>query len=273
MSTGDDNNLDLLREAIARRAGIVLSLPLTLGDGQSIAGLRHFKSRFLADGGDGLWVASVPGEPELVRELVEHRHPAGVCFRSGHLKVMFAAPVLHAGTAAAGGGTGSAAAEEAEALLLRFPSPEEVRAVQRRKNFRVPVPSPTDLDVRLWLIGEQAHVRDKPPARSEVACDVRDISVGGLGVTLRTAEGRPLVVAAGDRVRVQLTLRDVYVVLEGRLRHPPRLVQDSEGSIRAGIQFKAMGDGRDDRLAVAHLNKIVSDLQRDAIRRKKLGVA
>jgi hypothetical protein len=168
VSTGDDNNLDLLREAIARRAGIVLSLPLTLGDGQRIAGLRHFKSRFLADGGDGLWVASVPGEPELVRELVEHRHPAGVCFRSGHLKVMFAAPVLHAGTAA-GGGAGSGNAGDAEALLLRFPSPEEVRAVQRRKNFRVPVPSPTDLEVRLWLIGEQAHVRDKPPAKSEVA--------------------------------------------------------------------------------------------------------
>ena len=273
MASGDDN-LHLLRDAIARRAGIVLSLPnlgaLVPGQDRDAARLRHYKSRFLADAGDGLWVESVPAEPELVRELVAERYPAGVSFRSGQLKVMFAAPLLHAQDdygAAAG-----SAATHVSALLLRFPARDDVRAVQRRKNFRVPIVLPTDLQARIWLFPEDAHLRDKPSPRSELACELRDISVGGLGVTLDVPDGRPLAVAAGDRLRVQLTMRETSVVLEGRLRHPYKPVRLGEGAVRAGIQFKTLTDSRDDRQSLSQLNKIVSDLQREAIRRRKLGV-
>ena len=288
LSTGD-NNLGLLREAIARHAGIVLSLPLPQGlvqgradntagttdaegdaDGQSSpALLRHYKSRFLADAGDGLWVASVPADSALVRELVERRYPVGVSFRSGQLKVMFAAPLLHVQDDYARTADG----EVAGAMLLRFPAPADVRAVQRRRSFRVPVAPGCELEARVWLMPEDAHLRDRPLSRAEVTCELRDISVGGLGITILLADGRPVAVAPGDRVRVQLTLRDVSVLLEGRLRHPPRPVRLGDGLVRAGVQFRTLGEGRDDRLALVQLNKIVAELQREAIRRRKLGAA
>src|SRR4051812_1685417 len=81
------NHLDILLDAIARNAGIVLSLP-------SAGLLRHYKSRFLAEVKDGFWVESVPAERPLVEELVRTQMPAGVSFKSGLLKVIFTAPVI-----------------------------------------------------------------------------------------------------------------------------------------------------------------------------------
>src|SRR3712207_5284967 len=78
-----DNNLDLLRQAVARHAGLVLPLPERTEQEGGPSQLRDYKSKFIADAGDGLWVASVAAEPHWVRQLAERRHAAGVSFRSG----------------------------------------------------------------------------------------------------------------------------------------------------------------------------------------------
>ena len=268
MAAGE-TNLELLRAAIARRAGVVLSLPSPQAEGGEGGPLRHYKSRFLADGGDGLWVMSVPAEPDLVRELVELRRPAGVSFRSGHMKVVFTAPLLHVQSdypAPDGSGT-------VDALLLRFPEAGEVRAVQRRKNYRVPVPPHSELTVRMWAMGNSAHLRDKPPAKSELRCDLFDVSVSGVGVVIHGVGGKPPAVGAGQRVRVQLTMREATVLLEGELRYPPKPVDGGPGSVRAGVKFKTLTDSRDDRNAMIQLDRMVSELQRESIRRRKLGAA
>ena len=267
MATGE-TNLDLLRAAIARRAGVVLSLPALDAKAGDAGPLRHYKSRFLADGGDGLWVLSVPAEPALVRELVELRSPAGVSFRSGHVKVMFAAPILHVQSdypAADGAGM-------VDALLLRFPEAGEVRSVQRRKTYRVPVPPHSDLMARVWRMNEDAHLRDKPLAKSELRCDLFDISVSGIGLVIHDVAGKPAAVSAGDRVRIQLTMREATVLLEGRIRYPHKPPKDAQETVRAGVQFKALTDSRDDRTAMIQLDRMVSEIQRESIRRRKLGV-
>ena len=82
------DQLGLLREAIARNATMVLSLP-------AAGRLRHHKTRFLADAGDGFWVAAVSDEPGLLEELIGSQQPAGVSFRSGEFKVIFATPIQH----------------------------------------------------------------------------------------------------------------------------------------------------------------------------------
>ena len=267
--SADEQNLELLRAAIARRAGVVLSLPSPGADGGEAASLRHYKSRFLADGGDGLWVASVAADPDQVRELVDTGRPAGVSFRSGHLKVVFAAPVLHVqGDYPALDGAGTV-----DALLLRFPSVGEVRAVQRRKNYRVPVPPHSDLAARVWAIGDTAHLRDKPPARSELRCDLFDISVSGVGLVIHGVAGKPPAVGAGQRVRVQLTMRESAVLLEGELRYPPKPLAGSPEFLRVGVKFKSLTDSREDRNAMIQLDRMVSELQRESIRRRKLGAA
>lgn len=263
MGTGDEANFNLLREAIARRAGMVLSLPLG-------GRLRHHKSRFLADAGDGFWVESIPAESELLHDLINRQEPAGISFRRGQTKVVFATHIQHCKTdyVVTGGENGDAAS--VEALLLRFP--DVVKAVQRRKTFRVPVASTADLQLKLWTMPESAGLRDKPSAARELVCEARDISVAGLGVTIKGSGGKPPNVAIGERLRIQLTMRDLVVVLEGRLRHPPKAAKDNGSAFRAGIQFRVLGESREDRQASADLNRIVSELQREAIRRHKLGL-
>jgi hypothetical protein len=281
-----ETNLELLRAAIARRAGAVLSLPIVptaagqdvqaaahagAGDDAGIGSgaFKHYKSRFLADGGDGLWVLGVSADPALVREMVERRSPAGVSFRNGHTKIVFATPMLHVQTDyPAGDGAGTV-----DALLLRFPEAGEVRAVQRRKNYRVPVPPHSDLSGRFWLMSEDAHLRDKPPVKSELKGDLFDISVAGLGVMLHGAAGKPPAVKAGDRIRIQLTVREATVLLEGRVRYAPRPVIDGNGAARVGVQFKTFTESRDDRNAMIQIDRMVSELQRESIRRRKLGTA
>jgi hypothetical protein len=273
--SANDANLDLLRAAIARRAGVVLSLPLLLEDASHEAGaggapgpLRHYKSRFLADGGDGLWVADVPAEWALVREVVERRAAAGVSFRSGQLKVMFAAEALHV-QADYSSGDGATTG----AILLRFPDAGDVRAVPRRRNHRVPVTIAGDLSARLWVMPDDADLRDKPSAKSELHCDVCDVSVAGLGVILHGVDGRAPAARGGERLRVELSLRETTVLLEGRLRYAPRPVPTRPGFFRSGIEFTVLTDSRDDRTSKTQLDGIVSELQCEAIRRKKLGAA
>lgn len=241
---------------------MVLSLP-------HAGRLRHHKSRFLADAGDGFWVQSVPEERIVVQQLIATRQPAGVTFRNGENKVIFAAEIQHLEEHyERSAPVDDAAAGPVEALLLKFP--EAVQSVQRRSSFRIPIGESSDLQVKLWAITEQASLRDRPPASREIDCAARDLSIGGIGLTVRAAGGKAPPLTTGDRVRIQLTLRDTVAVLEGRVRYPPRAQKDS--TFRAGIQFKTLTDSRDDRVASSMLNKIVNELQRELIRRKKLGI-
>jgi hypothetical protein len=259
-STAD--NLGELRKAIERSAVMVLSLP-TEGT------LRHHKTRFLADAGDGFWVRSGNADPALVKALIVSGQPAGVAFRNGESKIIFAAEIQHWIADYGVGASAEDSTGRVAAMLLKFPT--EMRAIQRRKSFRVPVAGVVDLEVKIWTMPESAHLRDKPALGREIGCEPRDISVGGIGLTIRATNGRPPNIAPGDRIRVQLSHRGNTAMLEGRLRYPPRATKDN--SFQAGVQFRALGDSREDRAASIQLNKIVNELQREHIRRKKLGFA
>ena len=257
-TTGGADNLCLLREAIARNASLVLSLPLR-------GLLQHHKSRFLADAGDGFWVAAVADEPGVIHGLITTREPAGVSFRSGDVKVIFATRVQHQMPDFRPSRDVDVGA--VPALLLQFP--EQLRSVQRRKSFRVPVATgSTALCVRVWAVPEQASLRDKPAAGMEIDCEPRDVGIGGIGVILRPSGGAAPAHAPGQRLRVQLTLGATVALLEGRLRYAPR--PSNDGSFRMGVQFRALGDSRDDRHAASQLEKIVGHLQRDLARRRNL---
>jgi hypothetical protein len=262
-TSGTGDNVGMLREAIARGAALVLSLPRPDGT------LRHHKSRFVADAGDGVWVSAVADEPGGVEELIARAESVGVTFRSGEHRCTFVTSALHLERGFRQTGDEAHGASPGAALLLAFP--HAVRAVQRRKHFRVPAAGIPDLQVKLWTMPEHASLRDRPAAGREILCEPRDVSVGGVGVALRPGASKLQSIASGDRVRVQITLRGTVVLLEGRLRYPPRAT--SEGPVRAGVQFRTLDDSRDDRQAASQLNKIVNELQREQIRRKKLGLA
>src|SRR5690349_3765858 len=76
----------ILEDAIARNAAIVVSLP-------SAGMLRHHKSRFLGADESGYWVEAAPGDEALIDQLIAAAHPVGVSFKSGVNKVVFTSPI------------------------------------------------------------------------------------------------------------------------------------------------------------------------------------
>ena len=150
-------NHQLLIDAIARNAAIVLSLPS--------AGLaRHYKSRFLGESAEGIWVESVEQEISLIRELIGSRQPGGVAFRSGPQKVVFAAELSRHSPDY----TLSEGIKVAALLILR---PTEIKAVQRRSTYRVGIHETSGLSVRVWRLPEHAYLPSRPSVCSELTTE------------------------------------------------------------------------------------------------------
>jgi c-di-GMP-binding flagellar brake protein YcgR len=252
----DGNKLGILRDAIARNAGIVLSLP-------SAGMLRHHKSRFLADAGDGFWVESAPGEASLIEALTITGQPCGVSFKNGNLKVVFASPVKKRET-----NYRINATTTVEAILMNFP--QDIKSIQRRTNYRVKITEASSISARVWRIPERAYLKDRPMAAQEIVCEVRDLSVGGMGVTFKGEGKEPVKVSTEDRLRIELSHADGKILLEGRMRHPKESVKSPQ--VRAGLQFKALENDIDGRQIIAQLTRIVGEMQREEVRRMRLGL-
>jgi len=77
-----ESSLDLLREAIGKKAAAVISLPV----GEAF---RHFKHRFLADGAEAFLVQAIASESALVEKVLAEGAHVGMAFRSGANKVIF----------------------------------------------------------------------------------------------------------------------------------------------------------------------------------------
>ena len=242
-----------LFDAVARGAALVLSLPTR-------EGLRHCKSRFLGEDQHGVWL-SAAGEEELVDRLIAGKRPVGVSFRAGDVRHVFVSPVLRKELYfEARDGTTTAA------LLLAFPS--EVKAMQRRSSYRVRIPPETDLSVRCWRMTRRADLHDKPIASQEVPTEVRDISLGGLGVTFQGSSIEPPKVTSEDRLRIEIRYRDFELLIEGRMRPVREPLQP--GPLRTGIRFRFLQEGIEDRQTLTRLTKIVGELQREEARYQRM---
>lgn len=251
-SSAQDN---LLADAIARNAGLVISLP-------SAGMLRHHKSRFLGETPEGFWVESAPGENPLIDDLIAKQQNTGLSFKAGAQKVVFAARILKYDPQFRVN-----AETIVEALLIAHP--KEVKAVQRRNNYRVRVPLDCGLRIRLWRIGEQVDLRDRPMAAQELSLHVKDVSIGGMGVTFMPKDGQAARLTSEDRLRIEFEYKEVLLLMEGRMKHPSLIA--STTPTPAGVQFKALENNLEGRQALAAITKIVGELQRDEVRRLRLG--
>jgi c-di-GMP-binding flagellar brake protein YcgR len=221
----DDQNQNLI-EAIARNAALVLSLP-------SAGMLRHYKSRFLAESGQGFAIEGAQGESALIDDLIVSQQLVGISFKHGQTKVVFTTRIL-----------GKLPQYQinsqttVEALLLKHP--DGVKTIQRRANYRVRATGELAMKLRIWRIGEKTHLRDRPMASQELAVELRDLSIGGVGVLIKGKDGTPPRVTEADRLRIQLNYQDHDLLMEGRLREPQSTPQ--QDAIRSGIRFKLMQD-------------------------------
>ncbi len=248
---------DILSQAVARNTAAVLSL--------LFAGVfQHHKSRFLNESAEGIWLESIPTERLLIESHIADGQPCGVSFKSTNQRITFTAKVLKIDPQYRVNETMSI-----QAVMIDKPS--EVKAVQRRNNYRATVPGDAGLNMRIWQIPDYFYLTDKPPRTAELALILRDISVGGAGVTLMPQNGEPPKVVAGDRVRVSVKNGgDDELIIEGRLR----AIRNGENqNICTGIQFLKLHDGVEGRQVLSELTKIVGALQLEEVRRRRLGIA
>lgn len=256
---GQEENLKTFAEAVERNSAVVLSLP-------SAGLVRNCKSRFLGECREGIWIETQHDAIPLIKQLLEKQHPMAVSFKGGVLRLSFVTtgirfdPQFRINAQAV-----------APALLVQ--RPKEIKAAQRRAAYRVHLHPDCELLTRLWSISEQAIVRDRPMASSEVKADIRDISIGGLGIRLPPVapDAHPLI--NDQRLRVQLVYKHLDVILEGRLRKMEAKPADANGPTVAGVVFKTLEGDVEGRQKLAALTRIVGELQREEVRRMRLGLA
>ncbi len=252
-----DASREILSEAIARNCAVVLSLP-------SAGLLRHQKSRFLAEAPDGVWLEAAANEFALIDELISTQKPAGISFKSGHTKVVFASPIL-------------AVNREFRVNTLttlpavRIAIPDKIKAIQRRNNYRVRMFPDFELSARVWRIAPRVYIGDRPMASQEIKLTLRDLSVGGMGITFHGENGAPPKVTTEDRLRIELIRGEISLLIEGRMRAPAG--PQAPGTIQSGIQFKDMGNDIQGRQMLAQLTRIVGEMQREEVRKARLGIA
>lgn len=145
----------------------------------------------------------------------------------------------------------------------------QTSARQRRATYRVPVAADSELRVRVWRIGPHAHLRDRPSAKLEVSCQPRDVSVSGVGLTLRGRDNQPLTAfARGERLRLLISWESQEAIIEGHVTHAAE--PDAEGWTRAGVVFKKLDKSIEGRRTQAFLETIVGNLQRAETRRLRM---
>lgn len=245
----------VVHQAVDRNAAIVFSLP-------SAGILRHHKSRFLAETPEGIWIEAPAGEGPLIEQLLLTGQPVGISFRHGHAKIIYSTPLCRRDAEYR-----INAEVTVEAVLTKFP--DDVKTIQRRNNYRVPVPLDSEIKVRVWRLGPGVPVRDRPMSKQEVKATVRDLSLGGVGVILEGEGGAPPKISDADRLRISVKTPSTELILEGRLRYPG---QPDSPSVRAGIQFKSLDKDLDGRQTLTTLTRIVGELTRAELRRLRIGL-
>jgi hypothetical protein len=246
-----------LDDAVVRNAANVISLPA--------AGLiRHFKSRFLGECDDGLWLEAVPPAIPMLMELIEQQRPVAVSFKSQQIKMSFLSSGIRLDQ------------EHRINELVTLPAvllawPTEVKGMQRRASYRVRIPAESPLSLRMWSIPEQAHLSDRPMAVQEIQTSLRDISLGGIGISIYPPKGRTQRLVAGQRLRVELKFAEIEMLLEGRLRigSKPEGAEATPG----GIIFQKLETDVDGRRKLAAITRIVGQLHRAEVRRAHMGLA
>ncbi|MGA3068351.1 MAG: hypothetical protein ABSF29_16015 [Tepidisphaeraceae bacterium] len=251
-----NKDIELLQQAIARNVGVVLSLP-------SAGMLRHHKSRFLSETDEGIVVEAPAGEESLIADLIATGKPAGISFKHAQKKSIFAVPILKILRALQLNGDTTV-----DAILIA--RPQEVKSIQRRSDYRVSIVPDDEIIIRIWRIGDRVFYKDQPLASQEVKAQLRNLSTGGAGVQLFGKDNQPPKIDTEDRLRVQLSARDQILILEGRMRGPGHPGNDN--SINTGIQFKKIEDDLYGRKMLATLTRLIGELQREEIRRMRLGL-
>ncbi len=243
MSSWEDN---ILREPIARSSGAVLSLPV---EGTH----RHFKTRFLAEDVEGIWMEAPPaGEQQLVEATIAQKAEVAVAFKTQLSKFTFTSTIqiAHPNYATSEG-------TRIGAILLLYPS--EIRSVQLRAHLRVNVPEDHEMAFRVWRMMQRVALLDTPSTHMELAVKVGNISLGGIGLQVLPVRGKSPSLMARDRLRLLLAYREIAILIEGELVY---MQTNNDGVVDVGIEFAKGETGVGSEAKLAKLKEIVVAMHR-----------
>jgi c-di-GMP-binding flagellar brake protein YcgR len=248
--------LDMLRKAICLHVQAVLSLPHENN-------LKHFKSRMLDERDGGIVMEGAADQAQILERVIIGGKSCAVSFRYGGTKAAFAARVrCHIPSWNFGNG------QIVSAILMDFP--RDIKTTQRRASARVTVPDSCPLSLRVWRISQAADLGYEPPSTLEVPAMIRDLSLGGVGVTLVGSDDQPPQIAPNDRLRVRISYDTVVVILEGHVRQATKVGKPNE--LITGIVFQNHTAGAEGRKKCVQLNRILSELQREEMRAFRMGL-
>lgn len=246
--------LQILSQAIARNYAVVVSLP-------SAGLLRHHKSRFFGQDSHGIWVQADFGERALVDQLTASGAPIAISFKQGQQKTMFAAPIIRYDEA-------FQINEDTTVPAILLEHPKAIRSEQRRNHYRVRVLPDSMIGLRAWRIAPRIPVDDRPQASQELTVELRDLSLGGLGVIFRGKNGEKPKVTSEDRLRVEIQYEGKSLIMEAKMRSPSG--PQPPDAVCTGLQLKDLGSNWAGRKKLSELTRVLSDLQREEVRRLRL---
>jgi hypothetical protein len=136
---------------------------------------------------------------------------------------------------------------------------------ERRSYYRATVPVDSILRVRLWKIAPGTPLGHAPKPSQELKLTVRNICIGGLGITVHAKNGQPPPIDRKERLRLEVKYGEIELLVEGRLRNtmPP---SETDGTIITGLQFHGRQGNLDFQKAQFGLSTIVGSIQREEIK-------
>jgi len=241
----------LLRDAIARNSGAVISVPA--GNVYS-----HHKTRLVAGEDEGFWIQMPPGTRAQMDLLMTRRLTVGLSLISKAHKVIFSTLVLQFRSEVP-----LNAEISVDAVLLAWPS--QVEAIKRRATYRASVRLDADLPVSIYCIADEASLVETPAAEFAREVIMRNLSIDGMGV-ICVARAEAAAPVPNQRLRISITHGGSQLLLGGRVRYVRPL---PNGNSSLGIQFEKLELNAENRPTLAALTNLVSQLQRDEIRRHR----
>jgi c-di-GMP-binding flagellar brake protein YcgR len=151
--------------------------------------------------------------------------------------------------------------------IVRCDEPSTVAVLQRRQNFRTPVPAGAPLAIVAWKVPPHWVLRDKPKPSAQLKVDMVDLSTGGMCLNILPHRVGPESVAKDDRIRIELKFEDSEAILDAQVVY--RAEPAADQSVRVGLAFRKLENNIEGRRGLFLVNRAIGALQRLTIKEKE----
>jgi hypothetical protein len=142
--------------------------------------------------------------------------------------------------------------------------PSEVSVLQRRANFRTPVPPGAPVAIVVWKVPLHWVLRDKPKPSAQLKVELVDLSTGGMCLNILPHRVGPESVAKEDRIRIEMKFEDSEAILDAQVVYRGEPAEDA--SVRVGLAFRKLENSIEGRRGLFLVNRAIGALQRFAIK-------